>query len=80
MDHFTLGFTYGIAYLPAGLGLMVLVDTLTGRVTRWVGESEFRPWLMAAFWPVLLPLVALPKYRARRGAIRFSQPKPFVRG
>lgn len=74
-----LGLLYGLLYLPVGIALMTLVDSMSGRVTRFIGDKTGRPWLVAAFWPVVLPMLALPRYRVRRGAELVGKGKPFVR-
>ncbi len=76
---YVIGFLMGSVYLLGGLLLMITIDEYTGRVTRFIGRSRRRPVLALVLWPVVLPFLALPRYRPPRGATLRSHIKPFVK-
>jgi len=67
---FMLGTFAGIGYIVMGLLLMMLIDVRTRRIEVFTRNNDYWIFILLAAWPVFLPLLFLPRYRARTGAIR----------
>ena len=64
-------------YLFGGLMIMATLDEATGRVNRFLRRRYRRLAILILLWPLVLPVLFLPRYRAPKGATLRRHIKPF---
>ncbi len=73
----TIGLILILAYLPAGLIVLLAINAWTGRVRRFVGSSDTKFMLVIGLWPVVLPILFFPRFKARRDGFLFGTQQPY---
>jgi len=73
-----LMFLAGGLYIFGGLILMAQLDEITGRTTRFLQGKDARLVFMIMLWPLVVPILFLPRYKAPRHATMVRHTKPLA--
>jgi len=71
-------FIAGGLYIFGGLLIMAQLDEATGRTTRFLRGKDTRLVLMILLWPLIIPILFLPRYKAPRHATVVRHTKPLA--